>query len=71
VIIENLGASSINLHIFYWIDAFDPTISIANVKNRAVSGVLANLDAAGIYMPADIMEVKNYRDLEMRSLVKN
>jgi len=71
VIVENLGASAINLHIFYWIDAFDPSISGADIKNKAVGGVLAALDEAGIYMPADILEVKNYRNLEVRSSVVN
>ncbi len=69
VIVENLGASAVNLHVFYWIDAFDPSLSGADVKNKAVASVLAALDQAGIYMPADIMEVKNYRDLEIKSSV--
>lgn len=71
VMVQNLGASTLNLTVYYWIDAFDPEVSGAVVKNRAVSKVLTALTEAGYYLPSDILEIKNYHETDLKALTKS
>ncbi len=71
VMVSELGASTLNLTCYYWIDAFDPEVSPPMVKNRAVEAVLKALDEAGYYMPCEILEVKNYRESDLKALTRN
>lgn len=66
VAIRDLGASTLNMTAYYWIDAFDKSISAVDVKNEAINRVLGALAEAGFYLPGDILEVKNYKDSELR-----
>ncbi len=58
--ITNLGSSSLALQVFYWLDTFDPEVSGLQVKTEAINKVLDALEGKGIYMPGDILELKNY-----------
>ena len=60
VLVSQLGSSSLNLTAYYWLDTFDKEVSGAEVKNQAVEQVLGDLEAAGCYLPGDILELKNY-----------
>lgn len=60
VVIKELGTSTVNFTIYHWIDTFDKKVSGLAVKTNAMKTVLADLTAAGFYMPADIIELKNY-----------
>ncbi len=71
VMINELGSSTLNLTCYYWIDAFDPEVSAAKVKNQAVERVLKALEEAGYYMPSDILEVKNYRGDDLKALTRS
>ena len=68
VAISNLGTSTLNLTAYYWIDAFDKSISAVDVKNEAVNHVLEALTEAGYYLPGDILEIKNYKESELKAL---
>ncbi len=65
VIIGSLGTSTLNLTVQYWLDTFDKNVSGAQVKVEAVSKVIKALDDAGFYLPADIIELKNYNNSKL------
>jgi len=60
VAVKDLGASTLNLTVYFWINTFDSKVSGLKVKTEAIRNVLAQLKAAGFYLPADIVELKNY-----------
>jgi hypothetical protein len=62
VAIESLGASSININVYYWLDTFDKSVSGIKVKLEVTQKVLNALMDAGFYLPGDIVEMKNYSD---------
>jgi len=65
VVISDLKPGTLNLLVLFWLDTFDKTINAGLVKIKAVTNVLESLDKAGIYLPADIVEIK--RKPEKRS----
>ncbi len=70
VLINELGTSTINVTCYYWVDAFDPAYNFIEVKNQAVVSVLQRLDEAGYYMPSDILEIKNYKEADLKALTR-
>ncbi|MBK8196271.1 MAG: hypothetical protein IPK76_24885 [Lewinellaceae bacterium] len=48
--------------VYFWIDTFDEKVSGIKLKNEAIGKTLQALDTAGFYLPADILEVKSYKD---------
>jgi small-conductance mechanosensitive channel len=69
VTVKELGASTINLDVYFWINDFDSGRSILNIKIDAVECCLEALQAEGYYMPSDIIEIKNYNDFELKTNV--
>lgn len=69
VAVQELGASSINLTVYFWYDTFDPKINVVQITNRAVDAVVERLTSAGVYLPGDVIELKNYADVELKSWV--
>ncbi len=65
--VSNLGASSLEITVQYWLDTFDKGVSGTAVKTQAIDEVLTNLDKAGYYMPGDIIELKNYNEQALKS----
>lgn len=70
VMVSDLAASTLNVGVYYWIDAFDPAISASIVKNQAVAAVLSALNEAGFYLPSEIMEIKNYNNSDLMAVTK-
>lgn len=62
VVISDLGSSTINFRVYFWIDTFDRTVSSLTVKSNAIRETIQALTAGGIQMPSDIMELKTYND---------
>jgi small-conductance mechanosensitive channel len=62
VIVDALATSTLNVKVFFWINTFDPSVSGLSVKSRAMWECIKALEAAGFYLPADILEVKSYPD---------
>ncbi len=60
VMVSKLSPSTVDLTVYYWIEAFKPGVSAATVKNEAIFHVLHELTEAGYYLPGNIMELKNY-----------
>lgn len=63
VAISELGTSSLNLGVFYWLDTFDKNVNGANVKVKAVRNVLEALVREGFYLPGDTIELKGKVEL--------
>ncbi len=61
IFISNLGTSTIDVTIQYWLDTFDASLSSAKIKTTAIRQCLANLEQAGFYLPGDIIELKKYQ----------
>lgn len=60
--VSNLGTSTLDLTIYYWLNTFDANVSSGAVRTQAVQQTLDALTAAGFYLPGNIMEVKNYNE---------
>ena len=60
VTVSRLDSSSIALQVYYWLDTFDKSVSGLKVKTEAIQKCLRALEDANVYMPGDILELKNY-----------
>lgn len=65
VFISEPATSTLNLTIYFWMDTYDQEISGLLLKSEAINQVLIALKKAGYYMPGDILELKNYNNLEL------
>lgn len=61
VLISDLGVSTVNLSVKFWVETFDYKISSAVLKSRIIGQVLEDLVASKIGLPADILELKHYK----------
>ena len=61
-ILTELGASTVNVTVQYWIDTFDKSHSGNEIQSMAMNAVVRGLEKEGINMPGDIIELKNYKD---------
>lgn len=70
VFVSNLGTSSLEITVHYWLDTFDSTVSSLKVKTDAIDKVLTNLAKAGFYLPGDVIEMKNFRGEDLKTKTK-
>lgn len=61
VIIKDLGVSTINLEVRFWLETFDYKEGTALIRSQVINSVLKQLIASGIGLPADIVELKYYK----------
>lgn len=61
VIIKDLGVSTINLEVRFWVETFDYKEGTALIRSQVINSVLKQLIASGIGLPADIVELKYYK----------
>ncbi len=67
IAISELAPSTLNLTVYFWIDTYDPEMSGMIIKNEVISRLLTALDGAGVYLPGNVMELKNYSDTGLRT----
>lgn len=67
VMVKQLGTSTIDLNVFFWIGDFSPNTSIAKVKTEAMINSIRALEAAGFYLPGNILELKNYGNTNLKT----
>lgn len=62
VVIEELAVSTVNVKVLYWIDTFKSKSRAFHlqVKTKVMEKLLDEFNANNVYLPADIIEVKNY-----------
>ncbi len=58
--VAELGSSTINITILFWLNTFDPKFSAAEVQSQAIVQVYKALTEAGINLPGEIVELKSY-----------
>ncbi|MTB50135.1 mechanosensitive ion channel family protein [Lewinella sp. W8] len=69
VVEDSLGASTVNLKVFFWVITRDYRASAIVKRGRIIRDVKTAIDANGYNMPADITEIKLYgseRDIPLR-----
>ncbi len=62
IAIEEFATSTINLKVFYWVNVFNKRVDVTRVKNETMTRVIESLTDKGISLPADILELKSYRE---------
>ncbi len=62
VVIDELAASTVNIRIYYWIETSKSKAKSLHLvlKSEVSIKILEELNKQGIYLPADIIELKNY-----------
>ncbi len=71
VIITEPATSTLNLTVFFWIDTYNPEISGLKVKSEVINRVFNALNTAGFYLPADIVELKNYDSTKLTTIIQS
>lgn len=59
-----MGASTLNVKSKYWIDTFRTNLPPAKLKMQLINQTLEALNAAGFYLPSDILKVKTPDDID-------
>ncbi len=62
-----LNASTVDITVRYWLDTFDSKYSSLNIRTQAINQCLIELDKAGYYLPGDVVELKNYQDVDLKT----
>lgn len=60
VVMEEMATSTVNLRIFFWVDAEDYKKGVLIIKSHIMQSVKEALIANGFTLPADIQELKLY-----------
>ena len=62
VVLEEMATSTVNVKVYYWIDTFKSKTKSYHlqIKSDVIVAILYKLNKLGIYLPADIFELKNY-----------
>jgi small-conductance mechanosensitive channel len=62
-----LGESTLNIQVVFWVDTFDRKIKDLEVRTNAIIAVLRALENGGFNMPAKIIELKNHQGLALKT----
>jgi len=64
VVVDDLAVSTVNIRALYWIDTFKSKSKAFHliIKSQVIIKLLEELNKNNIYMPADIVEIKNYKE---------
>ena len=65
VVYGELASNTLNVQSLYWIDTFNSKVPALKLKMQLINQTMDALNAAGFYLPSDIVEVKAYRDLQL------
>lgn len=61
VIIKDLGVSTVNLEVRFWVETFDYKDGTGAIRSRVIASALKHLTNSGVGLPADIVELKYYK----------
>jgi len=62
VLLKEFGTSTVNIQIFYWVNAINFTSQIAVLQTEIMNKVVTELLREGYSLPADIVELKIYQE---------
>lgn len=58
-VVADLGTSSININVYYWLNTFDKNYSGADIQSQAMNDVIKTLEQQGVSLPGQVIELKN------------
>lgn len=63
VVINELAINTINVKVLFWIDTFQSTSRTfhLSIRSQVMNDVVVELTKKGFYLPANIVEIKNYK----------
>ncbi|MCW8897389.1 MAG: mechanosensitive ion channel family protein [Flavobacteriales bacterium] len=63
VVINELTTNTINIKVLFWIDTFQSTSRTFHhsIRSHVMNDVVIELTKKGFYLPANIVEIKNYK----------
>lgn len=63
VVINELTTNTINVKVLFWIDTFQSTSRTFHhtIRSQVMNDVVVELAKKGFYLPANIVEIKNYK----------
>lgn len=63
VVIDELATNTINVKVLFWIDTFQSTSRTFHnsIRSQVMNDVVVELTKKGFYLPANIIEMKNYK----------
>ena len=63
VVINELTTNTINIKVLFWIDTFQSTSRTFHhsIRSHVMNNVVIELTKKGFYLPANIVEIKNYK----------
>lgn len=64
--VKTLNTSTIDIEVHYWMDTYDPEASGLEIKSLAQTRCLEALTKAGVSIPTQVVEIKNYNDTPLR-----
>lgn len=67
--VEELGASTVNVNVLFWVDTTNSHAPAEKIQSEVMLNVVGALSEAGFYLPADIVELKNYNEKSLKSEV--
>ncbi len=67
VFIKDLNTSTLDITVQYWRDTFDSKFSALDIRTNAINNSLTALNDGGFYLPGDIVELKNYNNIELKA----
>ena len=64
IVVDDLGVSTVNVRVLYWIDTFKSKSKAFHlkIKSQVIIKLIEELNQNNIYLPADIVEIKNYNE---------
>lgn len=66
VAIDQFATSTVNLSVYYWVNVFNDRVDVTLVKNEVMTAVINGLTEKGFTLPADILEIKSYREYPVK-----
>lgn len=70
VLLDDLGTSTMNVVVQFWIDTFNTSISAAKIKSEVMHACITALTNNNFYMPGNVMELKNYKETNLTTSTK-
>ncbi|MEL6253192.1 MAG: mechanosensitive ion channel family protein [Bacteroidota bacterium] len=58
--ITDVGSRTLQITAYFWVNTLDKRVNATAIKSEAIDKILALLGKHGIYLPGEIVELKNY-----------
>jgi len=67
IVVDELAVSTVNVRVLYWIDTFKSKSKAfhLSIKSKVILKLIEEFAKNNIYLPADIIEIKNYKENDL------